>query len=252
MDTITDTKAFRRAPGIYYCTCKPNEKCYVGQSTDVYSRVNYGHIPQLRGNRHDNRYMQNSWNKYGEGSFVWTVLEYCSVESLNERETYWIKYLYTEYPCGFNLTTGGDNTFERSEETRKRLSESWDEERKKELGRKTKEKWASEDMRKRYCQAMTEAWTDERRALISEQRKRRWSTMTEEEKVRCRRLISEHHSDVSGPKNPKARAVKCVETQEVFLTMKDAAEHFRIRYSTFKGHMQGRLKDAGGLHFEYV
>lgn len=44
------------------------------------------HFGELNRNVHNNKHLQNAWNKYGEESFEFNVLEYCDVELLNERE----------------------------------------------------------------------------------------------------------------------------------------------------------------------
>lgn len=252
MTTNTDITTFKKEPGIYYCACAENERSYVGQSVNVYNRINYSHIPRLRGNRHSNRHMQNSWNKYGEESFRWVVLEYCSEEMLNDRESYWIKHLCTEFPNGFNLTNGGDNLYRRSEESRRKMRESWDEERKKSQTLRNKSIWASETKRRDMCNSMKEAWTDERRAFISKQKKEQWASMTEEARTEFGLKMKNRHYDVSGDNNPRARTIKCVETDEVFTTIKEAAITFGINYSTLKSHLHGNLVTAGGYRFKYI
>ena len=243
---------FGKEPGIYYCACVENEFCYVGQSVNVYTRVNHAHIPQLRGNRHRNIHMQHSWNKYGEDSFRWAILEYCPEEMLNEREEYWIKTLNTRHPYGFNLTTGGDNLYQRSDISRKRMSESWDETRKIEQSKRNKELWDSDEYRERLHESFVNAWTDERKERISARKKDIWAKMSEEDKDKIIRKIKANHADLSGSKNPHARTIQCLETLEVYNCIKDASDKLNINYSTLRKHLQGRSRHAGGLHFAYI
>ena len=51
--------------------------------------------------------------KYKEDSFLWTVLEYCGEDKLDEREVYWISF-YNSYNDGYNCTKGGQNGATRS------------------------------------------------------------------------------------------------------------------------------------------
>jgi group I intron endonuclease len=46
--------------------------------------------------------------KYGKESFTKSILEYCEVSRLNEREVYWIAEHNTYLGKGYNLTPGGD------------------------------------------------------------------------------------------------------------------------------------------------
>ena len=104
--------------GIYCYTNKINYKKYVGQSTNL--RL-----------RHKEMKYKNSLsfysaiNKYGIENFDYTVLEYCDVGELNDREMHWIEHYQTFPPSlgfGYNLTSGGLRC-EVSSETRKKQSE---------------------------------------------------------------------------------------------------------------------------------
>ena len=62
------------------------------------------HFGELNRNVHNNKHLQNAWNKYGEESFEFNVLEYCDVELLNEREKYWINHFKsTDSKYGYNI-----------------------------------------------------------------------------------------------------------------------------------------------------
>lgn len=71
--------------GIYIILNKLNGKKYVGSSKNIYSRW-MKHRALLRINKHYNPHLQNAWNKYGENSFLFSVLERCSAEILLEKE----------------------------------------------------------------------------------------------------------------------------------------------------------------------
>lgn len=91
--------------GIYCIENLVNNKKYIGQSVDIYSRW-YAHKSKLYGNKHENTHLQNSWNNYGEKYFHFYIVELCDKELLNEREIYWIKHYNTFYD-GYNETFGG-------------------------------------------------------------------------------------------------------------------------------------------------
>lgn len=113
------------ACGIYCILNKVDGKRYIGQSIDIDTRKNH-HFGDLRRGEHKNSYLQHSFNKYGENSFVFSILEYCSSkDELNEREKYWISfYDTTNRSKGYNLTTGGDANTEFTIERRMNISNS--------------------------------------------------------------------------------------------------------------------------------
>jgi len=76
--------------GIYEIICVKNGwTTYVGQSGDIEKRWRY-HRSVLRGGYHYNAHLQRAWDKYGEESFLFEVVEYCSLEALAEREQFWL------------------------------------------------------------------------------------------------------------------------------------------------------------------
>ena len=95
--------------GIYKIHNLINNKLYIGQSVNIRRRWT-GHKRCLRNGNHENTYLQHSWDKYGESAFEFKVLEYCSIDQLDERERYYINLFHTtERDYGYNLRSGGQN-----------------------------------------------------------------------------------------------------------------------------------------------
>lgn len=94
--------------GIYKITNLLNGKVYIGQSVDIEKRWST-HKAELKNNYHYNFHLQNAWNKYGEESFEFSVVEECDIDKLNQCEIYWISK-FNSYKDGYNLTSGGGNT----------------------------------------------------------------------------------------------------------------------------------------------
>lgn len=90
--------------GIYLITNIINGKIYVGSSVRIKERMNT-HISHLKNNRHGNRYLQNSWNKYGSDNFSFSIIEIIKNEDkLIEREQYWIdKLTACDKNIGYNI-----------------------------------------------------------------------------------------------------------------------------------------------------
>ena len=92
-----------KVTGIYKITNLVNNKVYIGQSKRCDKRK-YDHFRNLKNNKHCNDHLQKSYNKYGKENFKFEVIEKCKVESLVEKETYWINYYNSlDSNYGYNL-----------------------------------------------------------------------------------------------------------------------------------------------------
>lgn len=85
--------------GIYLIACTSSGRKYVGQSVDVERRW-WQHKNQAKKGRHSNPIIQASWNKHGEESFTFDLIEECTREDLGSREQHWIDTLKTSYKFG--------------------------------------------------------------------------------------------------------------------------------------------------------
>jgi len=98
---------------IYKITNTVNGKCIIGKTE--YSNVDerwIQHKRLLSRNKHYNKHFQASWNKHGESSFAFEVVEKFEPDmnfDLNNLEQYWIKHFDSSNPKrGYNKTLGGD------------------------------------------------------------------------------------------------------------------------------------------------
>jgi len=91
--------------GIYKIENIANGKVYIGQSSWLKKRMSV-HVCKLRNGTHNNVHLQRSWNKYGEDSFRFDIVEKCDADRLDEREIYWIDS-FDSYRNGYNQTIGG-------------------------------------------------------------------------------------------------------------------------------------------------
>ncbi len=90
--------------GVYFIQCIINSKRYVGSSTKCRGRIT-GHFQCLRKGTHINKYLQYSFNKYGEENFIHGFLEETSKDDKLVREQFWIDELKSSDPeFGYNLT----------------------------------------------------------------------------------------------------------------------------------------------------
>ena len=107
--------------GIYKITNTVTRKFYIGSAVNIKKRF-WLHRYQLSANTHRNRHLQNSWNKHGEDSFTFEVLEYCEKERLIEREQF---YIDNEKPA-YNIspTAGNSLGVKLTDETKRKMSEA--------------------------------------------------------------------------------------------------------------------------------
>jgi group I intron endonuclease len=101
----------------------PSGKFYIGSSTKLKQRWAQ-HRKGLMANRHANKALQNAWNKYGEDSFTFRVLELVDDPSqLLAAEQRWIDETGA-CRVGYNIriTAESNAGLRQSEETRRKMS----------------------------------------------------------------------------------------------------------------------------------
>jgi group I intron endonuclease len=81
-----------RIAGIYKITNTLNGLYYVGSTVNIKKR-HYGHFSKLRVNKHANFHLQAAFNKYGESSFRFEIVEECLGMSIEELRAVEQKYL---------------------------------------------------------------------------------------------------------------------------------------------------------------
>jgi hypothetical protein len=109
--------------GVYCIFNNTTNKCYIGVSKNLRDRLHRRHLSYLLNGKHENKYLQKSWDKY-RNSFIIIILEFVdNIEFLSEREQYYLDKilkanLYVEKndnyfkENGYNLTPISD--FSRS------------------------------------------------------------------------------------------------------------------------------------------
>jgi group I intron endonuclease len=91
LDSIPDPAPLQG--GIYAIRCLPNSRLYIGSAKNFRTRWR-AHRSLLRSKRHPNPKLQKAWNRHGESSFSFEVLEVVDDPArLAERERVWIDRL---------------------------------------------------------------------------------------------------------------------------------------------------------------
>ena len=212
------------------------EKSYIGLTTQALAR----RWRNGEGYRREGTKFYNAIKKYGWDSFNHEVLETVEanskeelIQKLKELEKYYIDK-YDSFVNGYNMTRGGDDVGlnrgeshhfygkTHSEETRRKLSEA----RKKfyidggEHPRGMLGKTHSENYKQRLSEEMSGKNNHMYGKKHSEESKKKIS-----ESLKGKEYLQ-------GENNPSAKKVICVETGEVFNTMKEACEWCGLKYST--------------------
>lgn len=107
--------------------------CYIGSSKNLKNRI-AKHKALLRKNKHENAHLQSAWNKYGEKSFVFEIIEFCLEDMLFSREQFYLNTVLQAqsfqkdggklfYSLGYNINPNADTKVPcPSEEYRQRIS----------------------------------------------------------------------------------------------------------------------------------
>lgn len=227
--------------GIYKIENKNNGKVYIGQSIDILKRWRY-HINRLSKNSHPNSHLQNAWNKYGEESFEFEILEECNNQDLCKRENFWCNKFESFFSTnGYNLTITSDfKKYNLTEEGRKKIG---DKHRGKSISQETrllissrlKGKKRSEETKKKMSKPKT-PWTKEMKENQSILKKGKGPTMTELWiKSKLKRIVSINKDGIEISYN----------------SIKEASEILKIKPTNIVACCKGRKKSSKGLIFKY-
>lgn len=265
--------------GIYQITCTVNGKRYVGQSIDIKRRFNQHKRKPPDGVRED-------FELYGVDKFTFEVLEECAPEELTAREDFYLSTLKPEY----NIRTEGHGISDEAREKlrRDRTGKKRPDISRRVKCVETGEVFESLRAAAKWCNVPSSnlcallsgkgrtlggyhwiyADEDEEAALerirqMPEGRKRTDESKDKQRQAMTGRKHSPEHcekirqSHIGQGWNESAyekhcRKVRCVETGEIFSSIKDAAEHYGLNLPNISAVLAGRKKSCGGYHWEYV
>ena len=122
---IYSNKELKNKSGIYQIRNLVNNKIYIGSATNLRKRLNT-HINKLKTNIHENKKLQNAFNKYGERNFTLEIIEFVEDKSkLLEHEQYWMNR-FNVVKDGYNIQPIAGNSLGRivTQETREKMSKN--------------------------------------------------------------------------------------------------------------------------------
>lgn len=103
-----------------YKIINPKGKVYIGQSVDLYRRLNSYCEPNSAKNQ---TILKHSFNKYGRQNHKFEILEKCDVKELNVKERYWQEF-YKDNLLNCRFTKSNDKSGYCSDETKIKISKS--------------------------------------------------------------------------------------------------------------------------------
>ena len=111
---------------IYSIVNTKTNKYYIGKSTlNNYKTRFREHKKKLKANKHCNKHLQSSYNKYGITCFEYTIIHknIKDNDTLSLLEQYYID-LFNTFNNGYNLTYGGEGTigYNHKEESKQKMS----------------------------------------------------------------------------------------------------------------------------------
>ena len=101
--------------GIYKITCLPENRIYIGSSSDITKRWQR-HIRTLNKQEHHNYKLQLDWDCYGDESFTFEIIEETS--NLVEREKFWLD---KAFDGSYNIHNSSNNPMRDDNVKQKRL-----------------------------------------------------------------------------------------------------------------------------------
>mgnify|MGYP004478077513 CR=1 FL=1 len=221
---------------IYMITNAITGERYIGQTRDYQRRV-WQHKSAAKKGSHLK--ISKAIAKYGIDNFKFDVLEECSLEELNDKERYYISELKPEY----NVCAGGigPNGLHLTDEEKERSRQA------------AKKQWANmtEEQKQRVIEKqLTGPRKGHEVSTETREKLRKANLGKKQSEVTVRKRSLKNRDALKGNKNGNKK-IRCVETGEVFESVKQAAEHIGINPSGITSVLKGRQRKAGGYKWVY-
>lgn len=217
-----------------------NYKVYVGQAQNFYRRM----TEYIKGNE-DERLIGRAINKYGLDNFEIVILEKdLPFEKLAEREMYWIKQynscIYFENGWGYNATEGGEGSvgFKHTNETKRKLSE---------LRKESGFPIVCVETGKVYKNAVVATEAVGGKSVSGIRECLNGNNMTAY--GYHWRYLKDDNWQLR--KNRCNKAVVCVETNDIYESIREASRQTGINKCSIAECCRGTQKTAGGYHWKF-
>lgn len=110
--------------GIYAIRHLPSGRVYIGSTKKAFKQRFIAHKSKLKSGNHNCIYLQRTWDKYGEDSFEFLIIEICD-QNIIEREKYYIEQFDAcNFRKGFNSNPNPEVPCTFTSRIRNKISES--------------------------------------------------------------------------------------------------------------------------------
>ncbi len=228
--------------GIYKIT-SPSNRIYIGQSVDIEKRFK----KYKAGDCKTQTKLYKSLLKYGYTKHKFEIIEICAINSLNERERYWQDF-YESYSHK-NLNCLSTSTNEKSgfmsKESRKKMSKSRTGISRPELMERLRKLNTGSKRSEESKLKMSLAQTGKKRSAESKMKqsikaRARKKVYTEEDRLKMR--LS----------NGFSKKVQCIETGEIFLSLREYCMQKSLKYSTVWAQLRNKNKKLTIKYYEQL
>lgn len=250
---LTVPKLLGGLSGIYLIQNKVTKCFYVGGSTCLRNRLRQ-HKNDLKNNRHKNTRLMLDYLEYGADNFVIKVLFRCSVSELLEREQNMLNLLKRHYPtyhkgndvsCPARGTTRPDY-----HEQGKRTLDEW---RGKALAVLNEKRQTDPEFANIFVQAGKKSMARLRADPVAEAKRKKNAALAQSRpdvvaKKRERMLERWKNGTAPRAKNPPPNRQRVIykPTGQIFNSLTEAAEHFKVGVPTVHRWVHGRTDRKGG------
>lgn len=211
--------------GIYCIENIDTHKKYIGQSRHIYRRWE-DHKWALNNNKHCNDYLQKAWNKYGKNRFVFSVIEECPIDQLNDSEVYYIDYFKSyDKSFGYNLRGGGGQLGKMTVE----LLERFTGENNPMYG-------------KHHAEETKRKISESRKPYRGENHPRYGKQVSPDT---CKKISQSHIGVMTGENHPRHREIYCIELNQIFWGPSEAEKLLGISRGNISTCCSGKAKVAG-------
>jgi group I intron endonuclease len=226
---------------IYKIEHKDTGKCYIGKSINPKHRWQEHRKAATLGKQHP---LYDALRKYGFDAFNWSIILETTEDLVNEQE----KAMVAEqsyYPRGYNLAEGGTGGNTKKHWTEEQLQSYKDKHpSKKKLTGRTALSQKGKHITEMLTEEQAKKWRENYKMGVEKTSKRRREGQYTEAEVRC---YEEKSEKMQGANNPRAAKVRCLETEKIYETVKQAAiahgykstTKIRVSYKTGKATSDG-------------
>lgn len=238
------------ASGIY-TSSSLHQPIYIGSSVNLKHRIQNEHIHSLNSNNHENSPFQNAWNKYGQNSFVWWLLEACDRE---ETLIFEQKYLdlyrpFIDESGGFNIAYNAASPCkgkfgDKNPNFGKKMSiEHKERLRLLHVGMKV-----SDETKKLISEAhKNKKVSDDTKLKMSIARKNAWDAGLYNSEEYREKLRKQHTGRIKG-----GTKIRCIETRIEYPNANYCGKVLGVYPSNIYHFFAGRLKSVNGYTFEKI